>query len=51
MRVRRNPAVLSHKGALKDACRCDEQLVGWVPMKRLRQLGGFHHDLRIEVQK
>jgi hypothetical protein len=26
-------------------------LVGWIAMERLRQLGGFHRDLRKEVQK
>ena len=33
------------------ARRCDQQLVGRIVMERLRQLGGFHHDLRMEVQK
>jgi hypothetical protein len=51
MRIRRNLAVLSHDRALKGAGRCDQQLVGWIAMERLRQLGGFHHDLRMEVQK
>jgi len=51
MRIRRNPAVLSHDRALKDAGRCDQQLVGRIAMERLRQLGGFHHDPRMEVQK
>jgi hypothetical protein len=51
MRLRRNLAVLSHNRTLKDAGRCDQQLVGWIAMERLRQLGGFHHDLRMEVQK
>jgi hypothetical protein len=26
-------------------------LIGWIPMERLRQLGGFHHDQRMEMQK
>ena len=51
MRIRRNLAVLSHDWALKDAGRCDQQLVGRIAMERLRQLGGFHHDLRMEVKK
>ena len=51
MRIRRDLAVLSQDRTLKDAGRCDRQLVGWIAMERLRQLGGFHHDLRIEVQK
>ena len=51
MGIRRNLGVLSHDWALKDAGRCDQQLVGRIAMERLRQLGGFHHDLRMEVQK
>ena len=51
MRIRRNLAVLSHDRTLKDAGRCDQQLIGRIVMERLRQLGGFHHDLRMEVQK
>ena len=51
MRIRRNLAVLGHDGALKDAGRCDQQLVGWIAVEWLRQLGGFHHDPRIEAQK
>jgi hypothetical protein len=51
MRIRRNLAVLSHNGTLKDAGRCDKQLVGVIAMERLRQLGGFHRDLRMKVQK
>ena len=51
MRIRRNLAVLSHERTLQDACRRDEQLVGRIAMERLRQLGGFHHDPRAEVQK
>ena len=51
MRIRRNLAVLSHDRTLQDACRCDQQLVGWIAMEGLRQLGGFHHDPRMEVQK
>lgn len=51
MRIRRNLAVLSHDRALKDAGRCDQQLIGWIAMERLRQLGRFHHDPRMEVQK
>jgi hypothetical protein len=31
--------------------RCDQQLVGRIAMERLWQLGGFHDDLRVEVQK
>ena len=50
MWIRRNLTVLSHDKALKDAGRCDQQLVDWITMERLRQLGGFHHDLRMEVQ-
>jgi hypothetical protein len=26
-------------------------LVGWIAMERWRQLGGFHYDSRVEVQK
>jgi hypothetical protein len=51
VRIRRNLAVLSHDWALKDAGRCDQQLVDWIAMERLRQLGGFHDDPRMEVQK
>jgi hypothetical protein len=51
MWIHRNLAVLSHDRALKNAGRCDQQLVGWIAMERLRQLGGFHHDSRMEVQK
>ena len=51
MRIRRNLAVLRPDWALKDAGRRDLQLVGRIAMERLRQLGGFHHDLRMEVQK
>ena len=51
MRIRRNLAVLSHDWALKDAGRCDQQLVGRIAMERLRQLGGFHHDPGIQAQK
>ena len=51
MRIRRNLAVLSHHRTLKDAGCRDQQLVGWIAMERLRQLGGFHHDMRMEVQK
>ena len=51
MQIRRNLVVLSHDRTLKDAGRGDQQLVGWIAMERLRQLAGFHHDPRIEVQK
>jgi hypothetical protein len=51
MRIRRNLAVLRHVTTLKDAGRCDQQLIGWIAMERLRQLGGFHNDPRMEVQK
>jgi hypothetical protein len=51
VRIGCNLVVLSHKGTLKDAGRCDQQLIGWVAMERLRQSGGFHDDLRMEVQK
>ena len=51
MRVRCNLAVLSQDGALKDAGRCDQQLVGWIAVERWWQLGGFHYDQRVEVQK
>ena len=51
MRIRRNLAVLSHDWTLQDACSCDQQLVGRIAMEGLRQLGGFHHDPRMEVQK
>lgn len=51
MRIRRNLAVLCHDRTLKDAGRCNQQLVGWIAMERLRQLGGFHYDPRVEVQK
>ena len=51
MRIHRNLAVLSHDRTLKDTGRCDQQLVGWIAMERLRQLGGFHHDSRVQVQK
>jgi hypothetical protein len=51
MRIRRNLAVLSHDRTLQDAGRCDQQLVGRIAMERLRQLGGFHDDLWMEVQK
>ncbi len=51
MRIRRNLAVLSHDWALKDAGRRDQQLVHRIAMEWLRQLGGFHHDLRMKVQK
>ncbi len=39
MRIRRNLVVLSHDRTLKDAGRGDQQLVGWIAMERLRQLG------------
>ena len=48
MRIGRNLAVLSHDWTLKNAGRCDQQLVGRIAMERLRQLGGFHHDPRME---
>jgi hypothetical protein len=51
MRVRRNLAVLGHERTLKNARRRDEQLIGWIAMERLRQLGRFHYDPRIEVQE
>ena len=51
MRIRRNLAVLGHDRTLKDAGRCDQQLVRWIAMERLRQLCGLHHDLWIQVQK
>src|SRR5258706_7211863 len=51
MRIRRNLAVFSHDRTLKNASRCDQQLIGWIAMERLRQLGGFHHDPRIQMQK
>ena len=51
MRIRRNLAVLSHDRTLKDAGRCDKQLIRWIAMERLRQLRGFHHDPRMEMQK
>src|SRR5271157_3325356 len=51
MRIRRDLVVLSHDGTLKNAGRCDEQLIGWIAMERLRQLRGFHHDPRKEMQK
>jgi len=51
MRIRRNLAVLSHEGTLKDTGRCYQQLVGWIAMERLRQLRGFHCDQRMEVDK
>ncbi len=51
MRIGRDLAVLSHNGTLKDSGRCNQQLVGWIAMERLRQLGGFHHDPRMEGQK
>jgi hypothetical protein len=51
MRIRHNPAVLSHERALQDASSCDQQLIGWIIMERLRQLSGFHHDLRMELLK
>jgi hypothetical protein len=51
MRVRRNLAVLSQDRTLKDAGRRAQQLVGWIAMEGWRQLGGFHHDSRVEVKK
>jgi hypothetical protein len=51
MRVRGNPAVLRHDRTLKNAGRRDQQLIGWIAAERLRQLGGFHHDPRMEMQK
>src|SRR5437660_1272156 len=51
MRIRRNLAVLSNNRTLKDASRCDKQLVGWIAMERGRQLGGFHHYPRMKVKK
>ena len=51
MRVRCNLAVLSQDGTLKDAGRCDQQLVGWIAVERWWQLGGFHYDQRVEVQQ
>ena len=51
MRVRHNLAVLSQDRTLKDAGRCDQQLVGWIAMEGWRQLGGFHYDPRVQVQK
>ena len=51
MWIRRNLGVLSQNRTLKDARRCHQQLVGWIAMERLRQLGRFHYDPWIEVQK
>jgi hypothetical protein len=51
MRVRRNLDILSQDRTLKDAGRCDQQLVGWIAMEGWRQLGGFHYDPRVQVQK
>ena len=51
MRIRSNLAILSQDRTLKDAGRGDQQLAGWIAMERRRQLGGFHHDPRLEVQK
>jgi hypothetical protein len=51
MRIGRNLAVLSHDWTLKNAGRCDQQLIDWIAMERLLQLGGFHHDLWMEMQK
>ena len=48
MRIGRNPGVLSHDWTLKNAGRCDQQLAGRIAMERLRQLGGFHHDPRMQ---
>jgi hypothetical protein len=50
-RIRRYLAVLSHDRTLKDAGRRDQQLVCWIAMERLWQLGGFHHNPGIEAQK
>jgi hypothetical protein len=51
MRIRHNFAVLSHDRTLKNAGRCDQQLIGWIAMERLWQLSGFHDDPRMEMQK
>lgn len=51
MRIGRNLAVFGHDRTLEDAGRRNQQLVGWIAMERLRQLGGFHYDLRVEVHK
>ncbi len=47
----RNLAVFSQDRTLQNAGCGDQQLVGWIAMERLRQLGGFHYDLRMEVHK
>ena len=46
-----NLGVLSHNWTLQDARRCHQQLVGWIAMERLRQLGRFHYDPWMKVQK
>jgi len=51
VRIGHNLAVLRQKRTLKDASCRDQQLVGWIAMKGLWQLCGFHDDLWIEVQE
>jgi hypothetical protein len=34
---------------LQDSGSRNQQLVGWIAMERLRQLGGFDCDPRVEV--
>jgi hypothetical protein len=42
-----NLAVLGHDRTLQDPGRRNQHLVGWIAMKRLRQLGGLDYDLRV----
>jgi len=51
MRIGLNLAVFGHDPTLQDAGRRNQQLVCWIAMERLRQLGGLHYDLRVEVQE
>ena len=42
MRIRRNPGILGHDRALKNAGRRHQQLIGGISVEGLRQLGGLH---------
>jgi hypothetical protein len=47
VRIGLNLAVFGHDRTLQDPGRRNKYLVGWIAMKRLRQLGGLDYDLRV----
>jgi hypothetical protein len=51
VRIRFDLTVFGHDRTLQDARHRNRQLVGRISMKGLWQLGGLHHDLRVEVEK